>query len=286
MKPGIHPELPIDAYHLSEGISKTGLCLFSIAPLLYKFRSSASKAESRPLSIGKAVHAMMDGSFDQHFVVGPEVKSRAEKIWRDFAKSHEGNEILRPVDAKLVRDMQGSLLSFSPTRELLAGPGRFESSLYWEDTQTQALCKCRPDWISADFKTVIDFKTSADAAHGAFQKSAYAHQYFVSAAHTLDGIKAVTGILPERYIFLVVQSSPPHLTAAYEATADELALGRDFIRRSLLRYSRCQETDFWPGLPAEILPLGLPRWARSEIESETTDDSIAIETTEPANWWE
>jgi hypothetical protein len=86
---GIHRELDIDDYHDSDGISKTGLCILDIAPKAYlEFVNGNRRADTRALRIGKAFHAMLDGTFDEKYVVGPEVKSRSEKAWKDFEAKH------------------------------------------------------------------------------------------------------------------------------------------------------------------------------------------------------
>lgn len=89
LAPGIHRDLDIDDYHNSDGISKTGLCILDIAPKAYQaFVSGHRRADTRSLRIGKAFHAILDGTFDQKYAIGPEVKSRGEKAWKDFEAGH------------------------------------------------------------------------------------------------------------------------------------------------------------------------------------------------------
>jgi hypothetical protein len=89
LPPGIHRELDIDDYHDCDGISKTGLCILDIAPKAYfEFIKGNRRADTKALRIGKAFHAMLDGTFEQKYAVGPEVKSRGEKAWKEFEAQH------------------------------------------------------------------------------------------------------------------------------------------------------------------------------------------------------
>jgi exodeoxyribonuclease VIII len=276
-------QVPIEAYHADrEAVSKTGLCLFHEAPAQYKhsYLDGNRSPDTTSLKLGRAVHAVLDGTFDDSFAIGPDVKSRAEKAWKDFEARHPHAICLKPGEAAKVKAMASALRAYSAYAELVRS-GDFEQTYVWRDPETGQLCKCRPDYITGDRRTIIDFKTARQAARLPFQKAAWNHKYFVSAAFTLEGVYASTGIMPHRYLFFVVQSSSPHLVAGYEATAEELALGRGFLRRSLPRFKDCREKGVWPGLPEEILPLGLPGWAQSDEDTESTESQLS-----DAQWWE
>jgi exodeoxyribonuclease VIII len=281
---GIYPTLSIEAYHRSLGISKTGLTKLAEAAAVYRYALDHrdDESESKPLRIGKAFHCKMEGTFEHLYIKGPDV-ARNAKAWKEFEDSHPNRICLQPDEVEAVENMKKAVDAYGPAQKILSQPGRNEVSFYWIDPRTGCLCKCRPDWVSADLKTVVDFKTARDVSHNGFQRDAYDHHYFVSAAMTIDGIYRTTGIKPERYIFLAVRSTPVHLVATYDATADEIALGRAFIRRNLALLRRCQASGTWPGLPEEILPLGLPRFAPKpdaedyEIDEPAADDDLIAE---------
>ncbi|MDQ3230813.1 MAG: PD-(D/E)XK nuclease-like domain-containing protein [Pseudobdellovibrionaceae bacterium] len=261
MELGIYHDRSIEWYHGSDGESKTRLCQIDEAPAVYRWaRDHGSSKETKSLRLGTALHTAMEGTFFQIYAIGPDA-ARNTKVWKEFEAAHQGKICLKPDEAEPVLQMRAAILRHRPGAELLTRPGRFEVSYFWVDPATGLLCKCRPDWISANQLTIIDFKTARDVSHAKFQKAAYDLHYFVSAAMTMEGVFQTTGILPERYIFLCVQPTAPFLVAAYEATADEIALGREFVSRNLTLLKYCLETGEWPGLPEEIRPLGLPRHA-------------------------
>lgn len=278
MRPGIYPVLDIGAYHRPPGVSKTLVTKLDEAASVYRHAidNRDADSESKALRIGKALHCAMEGTFNVIYLEGPDV-ARNAKAWKEFEGQHPEKICLQPDEIADVKNMKLAIDAYGPAQELLSQLGRYEVSYYWIDPRTGLLCKCRPDWISADQKTVVDFKTARDVSHFGFRKDAYDRHYFVSAAMTLDGIYQTTGIRPERYIFLTVRSTPVHLVAAYEATRDEIALGRGFVRRNLARLKLCEESGSWPGLPEEILPLGLPGYAPKPTAEDYEADHLAEE---------
>lgn len=284
--PGVYPELPNSVYHTSAGVSKTGLCRLDRAPIVFRdaLDNPGESRKSKSLVTGSVFHIVMEGAFERDCAVGPEVKDKRQKEWKDFVKNNDGKICLTSSEARDVFRMRESLLSYGPAEELLSQPGRFECSFYWMDPATDLLCKCRPDWISENLLTIIDFKTCQDATEAAFVRAADRYHYHVSAAMTMDGVREATGIQPLRYIFLAIEPHAPYLTAAYEATADDIERGRVFVRRGLATLKRCTRTGIWPGLPEEIRPLDAHRWRGRHGEDE--GEETVEETEESVNeWW-
>ncbi len=228
----------------------------------------------------------MEGAFEDECRVGPDVKDKRQKEWKEFVKAHPNKICVTPEEAAQVMSMREALLQYGPAREILGQPGRFEVSYYWIDEAMGLLCKCRPDWISANQLTIIDFKTCQDATEAAFVRAAERYHYHVSAAMTMDGVFAATGIRPDRYIFLAIEPQSPHLTAAYEATEDDIELGREFIRRSLSTLKRCQLNGTWPGLPEEIRALDIQRYARRYRDEDVALDEEETSGKTTGQWWE
>jgi exodeoxyribonuclease VIII len=290
MKPGIYPDLEIKKYHLSPGISKTGLCKLNRSAKTYRdfIDNSGKSKQTKSLHTGSIFHITMEGAFEEECRVGPEVIDRRSREWKEFVKAHPGKICVTPEEARQVLAMRQSMYEYGPAGDNLSKPGRFEVSYYWIDQESKILCKCRPDWISANHLTIVDFKTAADATEEGFLRSAGRLHYHVSAAMTVDGVHATTGVQPERYIFLAIEPHSPYLTAAYEATEDDLAEGREFIRRNLSLLKRCEENGVWPGLPGEIRPLGVRRYMRrpKDEDENGTDNVDAYSAPTAGNWWE
>lgn len=269
MIPGIYKDLAMAEYHKRIGLSKTGMVDFCKAPILYyeRYHLGLIKKETQAMRRGKAFHALQDGTFPILYAIGPEVKSRSEKKWKDFVASNPGKVCLKPSEAAELIGMTEAVRLHRKASEILKQPGDDELSFYWIDAITGILLKCRPDRITADFDIVVDFKTAADPTPDAFRSSAYDRHYYVSAALTLEGIEAATGKRPSAYYYLAVSPTRPYLVGLYKAMPDEIKLGQEFIRSNLMPFKLCQDSDSWPGLPDEVIPNGLPRRAHYELKA-------------------
>ncbi|MDQ3235769.1 MAG: PD-(D/E)XK nuclease-like domain-containing protein, partial [Pseudobdellovibrionaceae bacterium] len=181
--PGIYPDLPIKKYHLSDGLSKTGACRLNRSPRTFRDFIDNPRASKPPKSLqtGSIFHLAMEGAFEDECRVGPDVKDKRQKEWKEFVKAHPNKICVTPEEAAQVMSMREALLQYGPAREILGQPGRFEVSYYWIDEAMGLLCKCRPDWISANQLTIIDFKTCQDATEAAFVRAAERYHYHVSA---------------------------------------------------------------------------------------------------------
>jgi exodeoxyribonuclease VIII len=275
-------QLPIEAYHNElRAVSKSGLNAFDEAPAVYESRYilGIGKKQTSSLALGKATHALLDGSFKEDYAIGPEVKTRSAKEWKEFVAANPGKICLKPSEVAEALDMANAILNHNLFQGYLSAGGDFELTFVWRDPATGVLCKARPDFITSDRRTVVDFKTAASVKHFKFQSAAYEYRYEVSAAFTLEGVTAVTGIEPERYVFFVVQSAPPYLVAAYEATIEDLECGNLFLCRTLPAFRQCKDTGIWPGLPEEIRPLGPPAHARRMLE-----EAQVYSKTETGDW--
>lgn len=187
---------------------------------------------------------------------------------------------LKPSEAAEARAIAEAIQELPAYRDMVKEPTVPELTFCWRDEETDILCKARPDLSTLSYLTFGDYKSAVNPTHHAFRAAAYRYHYYVSAAFTFEGVRAVTGIKPRRYLYFVAQSSFPYLAAAYEATADELALGRAFVRRNLRRLRDCLDRGTYPGLPGDVQPLGLPPWA--DIGDQ--DDDFAKSS--DGNWWE
>ena len=120
-------------------------------------------------------------------------------------------------------------------------------------------CKAKADAIGDG--VVIDLKTTIDAAPHEFQRSIATFGYFRQAAHYLDGYEATKGERAKDFIFVAVESQPPHAFALYRLDAASIAAGRLEMKRAAAVYRDCMQSGNWPGYEPGIATLALPRWA-------------------------
>ena len=82
-----------------------------------------------------------------------------------------------------------------------------------------------------------------------------------------DGAAAI-GLHPyPDFLFVFVESAPPHLITVVQLTDDAMDAGRTLNRQAIERYRDCTEADVWPGYsehPIELIDL--PPWAYRQLE--------------------
>lgn len=171
----------------------------------------------------------------------------------------EGKTPLKPTEFAMVEGMQKAIRSHRMARGLF-GKGIAEGTLTWE--WDGMMCKCRPDFLPETHGSwMVDLKTTTTANPKAIARKAANDGWFVRAAWYMNGHKAATGILPAKYLFVVVEIDAPHLIEVYELDERALVYGEQIITRTLRRARECFETGRWPGYgDGGITKLALPAW--------------------------
>jgi hypothetical protein len=172
-----------------------------------------------------------------------------------------GKTPLKPAEFAMVEGMQKAIDANRMAKGLFSN-GVAEGTLTWE--WNGLACKCRPDFIPAiqGANTVlVDLKTTTTANPKAIARKAANDGWFVRAAWYTGGYKEVTGILPAKYLFVVIEINPPHMIEVYELDERALVYGEQIIMRTLGRAAACLSTGHWPGYgDGGITKLALPAW--------------------------
>lgn len=138
-----------------------------------------------------------------------------------------------------------------------------------EDSHT-LMMKCRPDYIPVDWTQpvpiIADLKTEGTAIdRESWERRACNLHYPWSAALTLRGMTMATGKQHRVYIFVVVESNPPHEVAVYRASEEFIAYGRKEVMRTMQHLAWCDKHDKWPGVPNRIQTIGLPGYVYKKL---------------------
>jgi exodeoxyribonuclease VIII len=276
MQPGRYSNLSNSEYHNGPGISKSGLDRISESARKYKDRIDhpenypLTEAQKKAFAVGAMMHALVldPEKFSLEYIVAPTCDRRTKEgkaLWAEFEALSEGRQAVSEEMFAIADSCAKAVLSHPVAKGLLDVPGTSEESFYWRDEPEGVLCRCRPDFFQAG-GWIVDLKTTVHASPHDFSKSSANFRYHVQAAYYLDGVEAVTGIRPEKFVFVAVEKTAPYEVAVYEATEDFIGEGRAAYRENLHAYAECFFSGEWPGYPEAIMPLGLPRWARAGLE--------------------
>jgi len=135
-----------------------------------------------------------------------------------------------------------------------------EMSILWTEGGLPA--KAKLDVIGGG--PVVDLKSARDASDRGFSRAVFGdYRYDIQAAWYLRAARAA-GYTPDGFIFVVVESLPPHAVKCHRI--DELAIeaADAEIDRLLPRIKAARESGIWPGYGDETNTLYLPAWRIAE----------------------
>jgi hypothetical protein len=226
--------------------------------------------------LGEATHAAIlePDLFDVRYAEPPayvgdgrsKESKDAKKAWE---AAHPKCVYLKPDDYKAAKGMNLAVRAHAEALRYISGPGMNEVTLTWTDEETGEPCKCRPDRLTKvdGWTWIVDVKTCRSASVYGFSKAIAEYGYHRKAAFYLDAADLVEK-LPRRFLFLAVESEPPHCVALYELTEEAIEQGRRENRKALALLAVCKKSKSWPGYPGGINYIDLPRWAMRELPEE------------------
>lgn len=177
-----------------------------------------------------------------------------------------GKTPLRIQDWQAVLGMERAIADRPDISALFKG-GEAEATLTWNWFDVP--CKARPDYLAPGkrdgYRIIVDAKTADSAQPDAVARKAFGEGWHIRDAWYREGATA-NSIIPERYVYVVVEKDPPHLIQAYEFDARAVEWGRTVIARGLKLFRECWERKTWPGYSDKtIAPLALPVWAEHQL---------------------
>src|SRR5690606_11557254 len=137
------------------------------------------KEPTDSMIVGSAFHTLLlePDLFQKEYIVSPKVDRRTTKgkeEWSQFLHSANGKMVITTEQHVQALKMANEAKKQSIVNTLLEA-SEFEQSIFWTDKETGIQFKARPDIWSQ--KVIVDVKTSADASHYAFQRSAIKYGY-------------------------------------------------------------------------------------------------------------
>jgi len=252
-------------------ISKSGLDLIAKSPAHYWQRylnpDREPETQSTALLIGSAVHmaTLEPHRFADEFAVLPQLDRRTKEgkaLFEQFTADNEGKSILTQEQMQLVENIAAAVHNHpTASRLILPADGAAEVPLLWTDADTQAPCKCRPDFVNTRLGVLVDLKTTDDASAEGFARSVYKYRYHVQAAMYSDAFHAIHGSHTD-FIFIAVEKTAPFAVAIYVLDDAAVNLGRITYKENLQTYMAAKELDLWAAYPENIQPLSLPNYAK------------------------
>lgn len=267
MNPGIYYDIPNAEYHSGPGISKSQLDDIAISPAIYQWRREApvDEEKTKALDLGTDFHCAIlePDRFNKMYRVAPEVNRRTTagkaKESEFFAMCEsEGSVPITYEEERKISLMRGSVIAHPIAKQLITAEGKEEASIYWIDSESGQLCRCRPDKFIPSWNWIVDVKTTADM--NKFRREFYSLRYHVQDPFYSDGYAAQFGESPT-FVFVVTSTTAEcgrYPTEVFFLDEEAKTAGRNEYRANLTTYAECLSRNEWPG----IATLSLPRWAK------------------------
>lgn len=258
-----------EEYHASGAVSKSVLDMIHKSPAYYKYCMENPREQTEAMLLGSVVHKLVlePQDFGSEFAVVPECDRRTKDgkaVYKAFCDALQDGVTAVPGDVHRQAQDMAEAVKAHPVAAKLLTDGKAEESLFWE--QDGIKCACRPDWLRDD-GLIVDLKTTQDASPESFIRDAYKYRYYVQAWWYHHGAN-LCGIQNDNFLFIAVESKPPHTVCVYAADDLYFKLGEQEAMRDFSTYKECTESDIWYGYEKkpEIHSLTLPDYIARRIE--------------------
>ena len=207
-------------YHATEGISSSNLKLLDESVLHLK-NKDLFKLSGSHFDFGSLVHSLIlepektDDEFIQEIKV--DARTKAGKEAKEAFKAKTAGKIIISNDDYLKANiMAKNVLSIAGN---LLKNGKAEQSYF--ANEDDLLIKCRPDYYIESAGILVDVKTTADISEYGLKKSITNYHYNWSAVFYLKVLRLL-GLKANRFIFVFVEKSQPHMVKIRELSEQEL----------------------------------------------------------------
>lgn len=278
---GIHAGVPVAEYEAWDALRSSHLKAFRKTAAHARHAMLLPREPTEALELGQATHAAIlePGSFEAEWIAAPKLdrRTKAGKLkWAEFQEAQGTKQILKQHEYDLCLQMRDAVWEHPLAGAVLGErPGLNELSVLFEipgaadqvpPDRPGRLGKARVDRITVHegWTVVADVKTAIDASRPGFARAVANFDYHIQAAWYLDGLDVLEEH-PRRFWFIAVEKTPPFCVAVYELEPEALDAARVEIANYLDRYWLALREDRWPGYPAEVQFLALPRWRMPEL---------------------
>ncbi|QDQ93731.1 recE [Rhodococcus sp. WB9] len=271
---GVFADIPDYIYHgdkLSLSSSGARALLPPSTPAQFRYAQDNPRESTKAFDLGHAAHTLVLGAGEEIVEVeAKDWKTKAAQAERDAIYA-EGKTPLLTKEVEQVRAMARAIRRNRHAAALLES-GTPELSMYWDDPDTGARLRCRPDWmpnLTVNGRTVIvDYKSSTSANPDKFAKSAADFGYAQQAPFYIDGLIEL-GIADDPiFLFVVQDKNPPYLVSVIELHSDDIEVGRQLNRKAVDLFAACMETGLWPDYSDDVHLVSLPAWWRRQHENQ------------------
>lgn len=252
----------------------SGLChrLMSESPLHARLASpwndSREQDNSNVADIGSAAHkALLEGTEDGIEVIdAADWRTKAAKEARDAAHA-AGRIPMLAGKMAAVRAMVTAAREYLSVSELkgIFDDGQAEHTILF--AQREAIpCKIRCDWLTADKRIILSYKTTAGSANPESWIRTQLPQYDMATIFYERGVHQVYDIEETRCVHLIQEQSYPYACSLVALAPAYRELASRRLDTALEIWTKCTESGHWPAYPTRIAHAEPKPWMLAEAE--------------------
>jgi hypothetical protein len=287
IEPGFY-SLKAEDYH-RDPVIEPSLSASIAIPLLHRSPRHAWQAHPRlnpdyepddgdkKKDIGTAAHALLfQAGRDIDVLAFDDYRKKDAQLARD-ASYEAGRTPVLTADYEKACAMAD--LASEGLRDLLGefpGEGHNEAVMVWREGD--AWCRSMVDHISADFRLVVDLKTSARSANpDDCERRLYDEDKHFKAAFYERGLDVLDPANRgrRRTYFMFQETEPPYEFSFLEPTEGGMMIARKQVTAAIQLWQRCIAKDEWPGYSRLVHRAACPPWIEQRwLQREMTDPML------------
>jgi len=220
------------------------------------------------MDLGSAVHGILLEQDESRIVVieAENYLKKDAQAARDLARLQRKTPLLTEdfAMAKMIteavhRQLKGSEL------DGIFDDGQPELTGIWEDGG--ALCRIRADWAPRHEQLIVDLKTTGTSSEpNKFVRRISDGGYDIQGTFYPRGWKKLTGE-DRKFVYLIVENEPPFALTMATLQPEWVEMAAQVTQIAIETWTRCLETDIWPGYPDRVCHLEIPPWRRMQLEA-------------------
>ena len=229
------------------------------------------REDDTKFDIGSAAHAvLLEGDYKRLAVVNAkDYRTKEAQATRDESRAAGMIPVLTEKMVE-IEDMVTVAKAGINQSELADAfiMGKPEQTLIWQ--KRGVWLRSRPDWLTLDYKRLIDYKTTAGSAEpNAWARGPMIAQgYDLQAAMGLSGLNRLIGEDTRTFTFVVQEVEPPYAVSFVGMSPHYLEFSHRRLTRAMTDWGACVLNKNWPTYSTRIAYMDLPPWLETREEEQ------------------
>jgi hypothetical protein len=236
-------------------------------------------AESDRFDLGTACHSLLLEQSDAKivYVDADDYRINAAKEQRDMARAKGLTPILRKYETSM-KDMVSQAVVKVKNSELagIFQNGKPEQTIVWQEGD--AWCRARLDWLRADNKVILDYKTTESADPETCVRKIASMGYDMQASFYKRGLVACGGPEDAVFVFLFQEITAPYACCLIGLSNTFIEIADQKVNDAIEIWQDCIKSGKWPSYSDSVHYAEPPNWMLQQFmnDMEAKANGISI----------